>query len=83
VLHSAEIIDEITTSIAEAKDRGRDDFRSLRQCLGYAWSVIVATYPEIGRPFMERWLDSQDPDIAWIMKENLKKKRLAGIFTAG
>jgi hypothetical protein len=26
---------------------------------------------------MERWLASKDRDIAWIMRENLKKNRLA------
>jgi hypothetical protein len=25
---------------------------------------------------MERWIGSQDPDIRWIMKQNLKKKRM-------
>jgi len=26
---------------------------------------------------MEAWIGSQDPDIRWIMKQNLKKKRLS------
>ena len=25
---------------------------------------------------MERWLDTPDADVAWIMRENLKKNRL-------
>ena len=82
IQRSLSIIDEITASLASAANRSGDDFRILRQCLGYAWSVIVAASPEKGAPYMERWLDSPDPDIRWILKENLKKKRLAGIFTA-
>src|SRR3954468_16304826 len=27
-----------------------------------------------------RRLESPDPDVAWAMRENLKKKRLAGVF---
>jgi len=83
ILRSLGIIDEITTSISIAGDRSGDDFRVLRQCLGYAWSVVVASSPTIGVPYMGHWLDSPDSDIRWIMKENLKKKRLEGIFTPG
>jgi hypothetical protein len=65
--------------VAETARKG-DDFRICRQCLGYAWSVMVASNPEIGKPYMQRWLVIEDPDIRWIMKENLKKKRLKDIF---
>ena len=35
------------------------------------------TLPDnIGKPLMENWLASPDPDIRWIMRENLKKNRL-------
>lgn len=27
-----------------------------------------------------RWLESEDSDVAWIMRENLNKKRIAGVF---
>ena len=30
-----------------------------------------------GKPAMEKWLVNPDPDIVWIMRENLKKNRLA------
>jgi hypothetical protein len=43
-------------------------------------SVAVAAAPARGRDVMGRWLDSDDRDVAWVMRENLKKKRLAGVF---
>jgi hypothetical protein len=44
--------------------------------LAYGWSVAVAAQPAAGKPRMEHWIASPDPDIRWIMKHNLKKKRL-------
>lgn len=75
-LRVLEILDAITVSVAEAEDRSSQDFRVFRQGLGYCWSVIVAASPDTGKPLMEKWMTSSDPDIRWIMKENLKKKRL-------
>lgn len=72
-----ELLNEVTASIQEASDRKDQDFLTLRQGLGYCWSVAVAAHPESGKPLLERWIDSRDPDIRWIMKQNLKKKRLA------
>ncbi len=70
------IIQQITTSILDEKDRSSADYKTLRKSLAYGWSVVVAAQPSIGKPRMEIWIDSQDPDIRWIMKQNLKKKRL-------
>ena len=33
--------------------------------------------PARGRALMERWLADDDPDVRWIMRENLGKARLA------
>jgi hypothetical protein len=44
--------------------------------LGYCWSVAVVALPEAGKPLMEKWLNSADPDVLWIMRENLRKNRL-------
>jgi len=70
------ILHHITASIENVDDRKSDEFRALRKGLAYCWSVAVAAYPEAGKPVMERWLDSEDKDIRWMMKQNLKKKRL-------
>jgi HEAT repeat protein len=70
------VLDAITQSIAEATDRKSDAFRALRQGMGYCWSVVVAAYLEEGKLAFERWLDSPDKDVRWLLKENLKKNRL-------
>jgi len=54
----------------------------LRKGLGYCWSVAVAAFPEEGRKTMERWFASDDKDVIWIMKENLKKERLTRMDSA-
>ncbi len=70
------LLDTITTSFVREADRKADDFKTLRQALGYCWSVAVVASPGEGRPAMEKWLVNPDPDVAWIMRENLKKDRL-------
>lgn len=70
------VLDEITKSMEKADDSRDESFKVLRQAMGYCWSVIVAALPEVGKPLMEKWLHSQDKDILWTMKENLKKNRL-------
>jgi hypothetical protein len=72
-----DILDRVTTSMQEAVDRRNEEFRVLRKGLGYCWSVAVAADPEAGKKRMERWFPSEDPDVRWVMKENLRKKRLA------
>jgi hypothetical protein len=54
----------------------------LDQGLGYCWSVIVVALPQPGKRAMERWLKSSDQDVQWVMRENLKKKRLQVMDTA-
>lgn len=70
------LLDTITTSIIREKDRKSEDFKTLRQALGYCWNVAVVALPSEGKPALEKWLVNSDPDVAWIMRENLKKKRL-------
>ena len=71
------VLDKITASIARVENRKSDAFIALRKGLGYCWSVAVAALPEIGKPKMEKWFASKDRDVVWIMRENLKKDRLA------
>jgi hypothetical protein len=73
------ILDRITTSLASAEHRRSDGFRVLRQALGYAWSVAGAAAPENARPYLEKWMRFKDKDVAWIMKENLSKARMADL----
>lgn len=57
-------------------ERSRPDVRALRQTLGYGWSVAVAADPAPGL-IAFRALATTDPDVAWVVKENLRKKRLS------
>jgi hypothetical protein len=69
-------LDAITASIEASEDRKNADFKVLRKGMGYCWSVAVAAYPVRGKKYLRRWFDSQDKDIQWINKSNLKKKGL-------
>ena len=86
LLHSAETIHAALTIhrlvlkrvySSPATDRKRGDFRVLRQALGYAVSVVTAAAPEEGFALMRDCAAWSDFDINWILRENLKKKRLA------
>lgn len=74
-----QILDEITAGMAQVEDRKGEAFTALRKGMGYCWSVAVAALPEEGKPLMEKWLVSPNPDVRWIMRENLKKNRLIRI----
>jgi hypothetical protein len=63
----------------DTEDRKEEGYRVLRQGLAYAWSVVAAALPAEGLIRMERWLADPDPDVRWLMKENLKKKRLVRV----
>lgn len=71
-----EILDKITSSIPAVEERRTGDFIALRKGLGYCWSVGVVAHPERGKVYMEKWSESEDKDVRWIMGENLKKQRL-------
>lgn len=53
--------------------------RTLRQTLGYVWSVAVAADPESGLAVFEAF-DTTDPDLGWIVRENSRKKRLSALL---
>lgn len=76
ILRALEILDRITRAVEATQERD-EDFKTLRKGLGYCWSVVVAALPKKGMQAMELWLSNTDKDVRWIMKENLKKKRLA------
>lgn len=58
-------------------ERKREDARVLRQALGYVLSVMTAALPEQGFALMRECASWDDADIDWVLRENLKKKRLA------
>jgi hypothetical protein len=73
-----DVLDVVTRALATAPaaDRRNPDYRTLRQGLGYCWSVAVAADPAAGPARMERWTGSADEDVRWVMRNNLSKKRL-------
>jgi hypothetical protein len=65
------VCQQATEALADNRDR------TLRKALGYCWSVAVAADPAHGLPHFKALEKSEDPDIAWIVRENSKKARLA------
>jgi hypothetical protein len=65
---------------ASAEERRSEEFRALRKGLGYCWSVAAAQAPVVGKPafeeLVERAAGSHDRDLAWVARENLRKRRL-------
>ncbi len=48
----------------------------LRKALGYTLSVAIAATPKAGFALLDQLRTSADKDVQWIVRENLKKKRL-------
>jgi len=57
-------------------ERKSEDVRTLRKGLGYTLSVATDALPEAGFALLRECASWADPDITWIIRENLKKKRL-------
>jgi hypothetical protein len=70
------LLNQATRTLQRQTDRRRERFRVLRQALGYAWSVALAADLELGRRQFERWAASDDPDVGWVVRQNLTKNRL-------
>ena len=60
-----------------AEERKIPATRVLRQALGYTLSVVTAASPDDGFALMYEIATWNDPDINWVLRENLKKRRLA------
>lgn len=71
-----EVLDAATSLLERSRDRRSEPVRVLRQALGYAWSVVIAADVERGWPRFVAWSKRNDPDIAWMVRENMKKNRL-------
>jgi hypothetical protein len=77
-----DVLAQATAGVTEADraQRRTDDFKALRKGLGYCWSVAVAAGPAVAPPafeaLVERAVASDDRDLRWIARENLRKRRL-------
>lgn len=56
-----------------------EDQKILRKALGYAWSVAIVADCNKGKSLFVKLLDSDNKNIRWIVKNNLKKNRLKKI----
>ncbi len=76
--HTLRVLDLATAHLHRlAPARRHDaDVRTLRKGLAYAWSVAVAASPSCGAPMLERWAAIDDPDVRWLVRQNLTKARL-------
>lgn len=70
-----QLLDQAMNTIRESRP-STPGYTLLKKALGYCWSRVLVAYPEEGTPEFERWLFSNHPGIRWIVKKNLKKKRL-------
>jgi len=71
-----DVLDVITQSVASEPNSKTEALDVLKKALGYCWSVATAANPKKGKKLMEKWAQNNDKTIQWIIKENLKKKRL-------
>jgi hypothetical protein len=66
--------------VLSTKERKSEDFRTLRKALGYTLSVVVQALPQEGFRFLAQLIQLHDPDLIWIVKQNLRKNRLVKHF---
>jgi len=74
-----EVLGAITASLRARTSRRDDAVRVLRQALGYGWSVAIVAAPAAGTAAFDRLAADDDPDIRWIVRENLGKSRLVAL----
>lgn len=79
-LSALELHRTIVQRMLESSERKSDAFRILRKALGYTLSVVVQAVPDPGFGFMTGLIETRDPDLAWIVKQNLQKNRLVKNF---
>jgi len=72
---------EIIQKLMKVEDRKSEDFRVLRKALGYTLSVVIVPLSQKGFEYLKQLIKINDPDINWIIKENLKKNRLNKNFS--
>ncbi|MFX0173604.1 MAG: hypothetical protein ACFE9L_17070 [Candidatus Hodarchaeota archaeon] len=70
----------IFEKIKTANDRRSEDFKTLRKGLSYTLSVVICNIPEEGFQELNTLIKTKDHDLLWILKNNLKKKRLTNAF---
>jgi hypothetical protein len=75
-----ELHEAIFDRMPELDDRKSAEFKALRKGLGYTLSVVVQASPKEGFALIRQLVATQDKDVLWIVRENLKKNRLVKHF---
>jgi hypothetical protein len=71
---------KVVTRLIEINDRKTEVFRVLKKALAYTLSVVIVPLPKEGFKYLKHLIKINDPDVNWIVKENLKKNRLLKKF---
>lgn len=71
-----QILWDITLGFIASLGKISDVAKTLRQALGYCWSVAIVHHPREGKKMFEQLAGINNPHIRHIVKENLKKNRL-------
>ena len=66
--------------IHDTEDRKSEQFKTLKKGLCYTLSVVTQATPEEGFNYMKHIIGVKDPDLDFIIRENLKKNRLKKNF---
>jgi hypothetical protein len=76
------ICELLTTRLAgwPSQQRRTPGVKALRQALGYCWSVAVAADPPNGLARFDALTGQADQDVAWIVRTNRTKARLARLL---
>jgi hypothetical protein len=72
----------ILVRMLTAEDKRSDEFKTLRKGLGYSLSVVISALPDKGFSYIRQLAEIKDPDIRWIVQENITKSRLQKSFPA-
>jgi 3-methyladenine DNA glycosylase AlkC len=75
-----ELHKNIFEQIISTRERKSEEFIVLKKALGYTLSVVIFAMPNEGFEFSHRLIESNDSDVLWIVKQNMKKNRLIKNF---
>jgi hypothetical protein len=71
-----ELHEKVFERFTTMQDRKTEGFRVLRKGLAFTLSVVVPAVPAQGFALLRQLAASEDPDLGWILVQNLKKNRL-------
>jgi len=76
IVELLEILNIITMGFDKIDGKLSENQNSLRKTLGYGWSVAIVSLPDESKSAFEKIAGCNNKHIKWIVKENLRKKRL-------